>query len=918
MPILEEGLPALVAEGLGSGRLRFVVGAATAARDAEFVFLCVQTPQSETGAADLSCGGGGLPGDRPALRAGAVVVNKSTMPVGSTLMVARELSRAGAANDVGVASNPEFLREGNAVHDFLHPSRVVIGCDDAAVAVRVSDLYREVKAPILVTDPASAEMIKYASNAFLATKISFINAIANLCEAVNADVREVSLGMGYDPRIGFEFLHPGPGYGGSCFPKDTAALIHTAETAGYDFSLLRGVVGVNRRQHERMLEKLRDAAGGSLEGVTVGVWGLTFKANTDDLRDSPALVVCRRAARGGCHRPGVRPRRRRGRRRAGPHARRGGRPVRRGDRRGPARAAHRVGRIPLARLRPGGRRHDRAPRPRRRPEPARSRGDAPTRVRLPGRRPLMPRAVVTGGAGFVGSHLCDALRAREWEVVAVDNFLTGHRENVAHLADDAGFVLVEHDVIQGIPVSGPVDAVLHLASPASPPEYLARPIETLEVGAIGTQRALDLAREHGARFLLASTSEIYGDPLVHPQPETYFGNVNSVGPRSVYDEAKRYAEAITMAYHRTYGVDTKIVRVFNSILADEQVLYDDGTTFRRETVQELADRLGGPGELTNFSVPSFNDDCRVLGHVASHLVAHPPTGRCFEVTTRYGRKIRVTGDHSLFVEGATGKPVPRMVEDLRPGDRVALAGRIDITPRDRSHVCIVDMWDRLGRDPWRLSVRAPGLGQTVWDHRSELRPLLRREGIPGPQSSPASIDATIRRWRHQDEMPLAAHRALGIPIPSDARVRERSSSSKSLPRNFTVTDETLWLLGLFVAEGCHIRNPHDAFITFSCSEDLLERAAKVIERDLGLHVVWASGSEQRAPSIFIHSRLLLDVLDHLGFLAATKRIPGWVLGLPLSRLKWFIEGYREGDGVHSGLKFEAGIRHEFLDPRRQS
>ncbi len=292
VPILEEGLPALVADGLGAGRLRFVVGAATAARGAEFVFLCVQTPQSETGAADLSAVEFVVREVAPVLRPGAVVVNKSTMPVGSTLLVARELSQAGAANDVGVASNPEFLREGNAVRDFLQPSRVVIGCDDAAVAVRVSELYRNVQAPILVTDPASAEMIKYASNAFLATKISFINAIANLCEAVNADVREVALGMGYDPRIGFEFLHPGPGYGGSCFPKDTAALNHTAEAAGYDFSLLRGVVEVNRRQHERIIEKLRDAAGGSLQGVTVGVWGLTFKANTDDLRDSPALVVC--------------------------------------------------------------------------------------------------------------------------------------------------------------------------------------------------------------------------------------------------------------------------------------------------------------------------------------------------------------------------------------------------------------------------------------------------------------------------------------------------------------------------------------------------------------------------------------------------------------------------------------------------
>jgi dTDP-glucose 4,6-dehydratase len=176
----------------------------------------------------------------------------------------------------------------------------------------------------------------------------------------------------------------------------------------------------------------------------------------------------------------------------------------------------------------------------------------------------MPRAVVTGGAGFLGSHLCDLLRGRDWEVVAVDNLVTGRRENVAHLADDAGFTLVTHDVVDDIPVRGVVDAVLHLASAASPPEYLARPIETLEVGAVGTRRALDLAREHGARFLVASTSEIYGDPLVHPQPESYFGNVNSVGPRSVYDEAKRYAEAITMAYHREFGVDTKIVRIFNT------------------------------------------------------------------------------------------------------------------------------------------------------------------------------------------------------------------------------------------------------------------------------------------------------------------------------------------------------------------
>jgi len=291
VPILEDGLVALITEGLAAKRLSFVVGAAVAARGADVVFLCVQTPQGEDGSADLSFVESVAREVAPVLVPRAIVVNKSTVPVGSTRFVQRVLAEAGTTEHVTVASNPEFLREGQAVHDFLHPDRIVIGCEDPESAVRVSELYRGVHAPVLVTDPASAEMIKYASNAFLATKISFINAIANLCEAVDADVREVAIGMGYDARIGFQFLHPGPGFGGSCFPKDVAALLHTARDAGYDFELLDGVVDVNRGQHDRIVDKVRAAAGGSLAGAEVAVWGLTFKADTDDLRDSPSLVI---------------------------------------------------------------------------------------------------------------------------------------------------------------------------------------------------------------------------------------------------------------------------------------------------------------------------------------------------------------------------------------------------------------------------------------------------------------------------------------------------------------------------------------------------------------------------------------------------------------------------------------------------
>jgi UDPglucose 6-dehydrogenase len=287
IPIVEAGLDALVREGMEDGRLSFVVRAEVAARTAEFAYLCVPTPQGDDGSADLSYIEAAARQIGPVLPSEAVVVNKSTVPVGSTRAVERVLGR----DDVMVVSNPEFLREGSAVHDFLNPDRIVIGSDDQSAAVRVASLYIGVTAPIIVTDPPSAETIKYASNAFLATKISFVNAIAAVCEAVGADVKDVVLGMGYDKRIGHEFLKPGPGWGGSCFPKDSRALVHIADSAGYSFDLLRGVITVNDDQFQRVVTKVRDMVGGSLAGVRVGVWGLTFKARTDDTRDSPALRI---------------------------------------------------------------------------------------------------------------------------------------------------------------------------------------------------------------------------------------------------------------------------------------------------------------------------------------------------------------------------------------------------------------------------------------------------------------------------------------------------------------------------------------------------------------------------------------------------------------------------------------------------
>ncbi|HVN50812.1 MAG TPA: UDP-glucose/GDP-mannose dehydrogenase family protein [Acidimicrobiales bacterium] len=295
IPIIEAGLEDLVREGLRSGRLRFAVGSAEAAASSEFAYLCVPTPQGVDGSADLSYIEAAAHEIAPVLAVGSIVVNKSTVPVGSTRRVEQALGRS----DVFVVSNPEFLREGSAVNVFLHPDRVVIGSDHQAAAIRVASLYAGVPAPLMVTDPASAETIKYASNAFLATKLSFVNAVAALCEAVGADANDVVLGMGYDKRIGSEFLRPGPGWGGSCFPKDVQALLYIAREAGYDFDLLAGVVTVNEEQFNRIADKVVGMAGGSIAGRAIGVWGLTFKAGTDDLRESPALHICERLLRAG-------------------------------------------------------------------------------------------------------------------------------------------------------------------------------------------------------------------------------------------------------------------------------------------------------------------------------------------------------------------------------------------------------------------------------------------------------------------------------------------------------------------------------------------------------------------------------------------------------------------------------------------
>ncbi len=289
VPIHEPGVPELLQRN--AERLAFTLDMEDVFRDARIAIICVDTPPTASGDADLSRVEAVIDA-LPASAEGAILVMKSTVPVGTGTRVRSELDARGRG-DVGYVSNPEFLREGSAVADFRKPDRVVVGGERAEDVARVARLYHDLGAPVLTTDVASAEMIKLASNAFLATKISFINEIANVCERVGADVEEVARGMGMDARIGSSFLRPGIGYGGSCFPKDVTALKQLAGNTGYSFQLLASVIEVNELQKRRVIGKLKDRLG-TLRDTRIALLGLAFKPHTDDMREASSLVLAAR------------------------------------------------------------------------------------------------------------------------------------------------------------------------------------------------------------------------------------------------------------------------------------------------------------------------------------------------------------------------------------------------------------------------------------------------------------------------------------------------------------------------------------------------------------------------------------------------------------------------------------------------
>lgn len=289
VPIFEKGLPDLLSRGSERELISYHTSNIEAVAGAELIFLCLPTPAGDDGRADLGLINAVVDELANEVADDAIFVIKSTVPPGTVAGLRKRLADLGSS--ARIVSHPEFLREGKALDDFMKPDRIVVGAYDDEDAEAIAGLYESLDANVVRTDPTSAEMIKYASNSYLAARLTFVNTLANVCEAVGADVMDVISGMGMDHRIGPHFLQPGPGYGGSCFPKDTAALIGVAEDAGYDFELLRAVIEADHEQRRRIAEKVRQAAGGGLRGRRVAMWGVTFKAGTDDVRESPALRI---------------------------------------------------------------------------------------------------------------------------------------------------------------------------------------------------------------------------------------------------------------------------------------------------------------------------------------------------------------------------------------------------------------------------------------------------------------------------------------------------------------------------------------------------------------------------------------------------------------------------------------------------
>jgi UDPglucose 6-dehydrogenase len=597
VPIYEPGLSDVFERS--ASRLTFTTDLALAVDKCDVIFVAVGTPETEDGSADMRPTMAVVEAVAQLAKTPKYLVLKSTVPVGTAKKVRAKIKETTKV-EIEVISNPEFLKEGAAVEDFLKPDRVVIGCKSPKAEAVMRELYEPfVKNgnPILFMDNVSAEMTKYAANAFLSVKISFINELALLADELGADINDVRRGFTSDSRINPAFFYPGVGFGGSCFPKDVKALIHSGRDVGVAMQVVESADAVNDRQKLILFDRLKnyfESRGESLKGKRIAMWGLAFKPRTDDVREAPAMYIIEKLVDAGATVVGFDPVA------MDTASASFTRPfIRAGSAMDAAKGADalaivtewnefRTPDLPMlksllkrpaifdgrnvldpAKVSAAGFDYFCIGRQSRSLAKLVSSGDLKLGSSQSGKS-----ALVAGAAGFVGSHLVDSLLEQGYSVIGVDSFITGREENLAAALRHPKFKFVKHDIRQpinsalktlGIEVKpGLFNEIYNLASPASPVDFDKIPLAILETAATGHRYLLDLARDVKAVCLFASSSEVYGDAEVHPQVESYFGNVNTVGHRSCYDEAKRYGEALSVAHAKEFGTQVRMARIFNT------------------------------------------------------------------------------------------------------------------------------------------------------------------------------------------------------------------------------------------------------------------------------------------------------------------------------------------------------------------
>lgn len=490
------------------------------------------------------------------------------------------------------------------------------------------------------------------------------------------------------------------------------------------------------------------------------------------------------------------------------------------------------------------------------------------------------RILVTGGAGFLGSHLIDRLMEQGHEVLCLDNFYTGTKRNIFKWLDHPYFELIRHDITE--PIRLEADQIYHLACPASPIHYQYNPVKTIKTNVMGTLNMLGLAKRVKARFFLASTSEVYGDPDVHPQTEEYRGNVNCIGIRSCYDEGKRVAETLAFDYHRQNNVDIRVVRIFNSLTGDQKVLYYIGEELHYETFAECYDKING--DISNVSVPCFDKNSQTVIKPISAIWKHHVKKKGFKIKTAWGKQIKITEDHSLFTRDKNNKPQAAFGNELKVGDEIGVPSYISFLEKPLQPFHITDKISNQAE----ISVESEETISHIEKYGDKIR-----EYLLGGNINPEQLYSTLKNYEAKNQLPWHLWEYLEIPLSEKEKICY--SSSKAVKNWIENVEEFLWLLGFYVAQGSLIKN-----------KLLLKGEAGKQAKVIGLiERIFDCNSEiNEAGYISIESKILVDLIgDSFSFGKTEKDIPNWILQLPQKQLISFLQGFAEGNNVENQLNF---------------